>query len=84
MEGSLFAPGQPVVCVIPDATVPQATIHKGHIYHVKQVVRFGRIKLVELKEFPGWGYTQDHFAPVQLAPDEAIAALLEDSLCQPA
>lgn len=88
MNGPVFAPGQPIVCVLPDGN-EEVKICKGHIYHADQFFLLGTLRLYSLLEFPAcskhmWVFEEKHFAPVELAPDDAIAALLEESLCQPA
>lgn len=89
MNPPKFQAGQAVVCIHDfgwrqaDGEQPlnEQTPTSGRIYVIKDMVRFGPVNewMVNLAEIRDLAFSEDGFAPVELASDEAIAELLEES-----
>jgi hypothetical protein len=90
MKHPKFHVGQAVVCIDAHIDGPSSvpTPKKGSIYRIKNPVAW-KTKggwEVELYEFECpdsdsfYSYDDFHFAPVELASDEALAQLLEETL----
>ncbi len=91
MKPPLFHIGQAVACLIRhadwedqaednDTATPQNRPQLGTIYKVEGVGSGeGKDYFIKLVDVPFW-WDEQGFAPVELASDEALAALLEESL----
>lgn len=81
-----FHPGQAVICLdpaIPHETCPTITYHMdiSAVYHVSRVgIRKGKWHIMLVENHDDLVFEEIHFAPAELLPSEAVAALLAESL----